>query len=60
MPMPKNCADCYFARADYIEGVVTLFCMTPTGRKMYDPDLINRKSRPEWCPLKESDGEQDA
>lgn len=57
MPMPENCSCCRFAYGDCVEGVLTLSCMTPTGRKMYDPDLINRKSRPEWCPLKEQDSE---
>lgn len=54
MQMPKNCADCCFASADLINGTITLLCMTPVGRKMYTPDLIGRTTRPEWCPLKES------
>ena len=53
MPMPKKCADCCFATADLINGIITLFCMTPAGREMYAPDLISRKDRPEWCPIKE-------
>lgn len=53
MPMPKNCADCYFATADWVNGTITLSCMTQEGRRMYAPDLISRKDRPEWCPLKE-------
>jgi len=57
MPMPKNCAACCFATADLVNGIITLFCMTPAGRKMYAPDLISRKDRPEWCPLKEQDNE---
>ena len=55
MPMPKNCADCCFATADLVNGTIALFCMTPVGRKMYAPDLISRKDRPEWCPLKKVD-----
>lgn len=57
MPMPKNCADCCFATADLVNGTITLFCMTPAGRKMYAPDLIGRTTRPEWCPLKEQEAE---
>ena len=53
MPMPKNCADCCFANADLVNGIITLYCMTPVGRKMYASDLISRKDRPDWCPLKE-------
>ena len=53
MQMPKNCADCYFATANLVNGIIKLFCMTQAGRKMYAPDLISRKDRPEWCPLKE-------
>lgn len=59
MPMPENCASCPFALAKFVEDFITLSCMTPIGRKMYAPDLINRNSRPEWCPLKESDGERE-
>ena len=55
MQMPERCAGCPFASADLINGIITLFCMTPVGRKMYAPDLISRKTRPEWCPLKEQD-----
>lgn len=57
MPMPKNCADCCFATADLVNGIITLFCMTQAGRRMYAPDLISRKDRPEWCPLKEQETE---
>ena len=53
MSMPKCCADCCFASADLVGPVITLSCTTPTGRQMYAPDLITRKDRPEWCPLKE-------
>lgn len=53
MPMPKNCADCCFATADLVNGKITLFCMTQAGKRMYAPDLISRKDRPEWCPIKE-------
>lgn len=55
MPMPECCANCPFANADLINGIITLACMTPVGRKMYAPDLISRKTRPEWCPLKEQE-----
>ena len=55
MPMPKNCADCCFATADLVNGIITLFCMTQTGKRMYAPDLISREDRPEWCPLKEQE-----
>ena len=55
MQMPKNCADCCFASAELINGTITLFCMTPVGRKMYAPDLISRTTKPEWCPLKEQE-----
>ena len=55
MSMPECCADCPFASADLINGIITLTCMTPVGRKMYAPDLISRKTRPEWCPLKEQE-----
>lgn len=52
MQMPENCADCCFATADLVNGTITLSCMTQAGRRMYAPDLISRKDRPEWCPLK--------
>ena len=55
MPMPKNCANCCFATADLVNGIITLFCMTQTGKRMYTPDLISREDRPEWCPLKEQE-----
>ena len=60
MPMPERCAGCPFASADLINGIITLACMTPVGRNMYAPDLISRKTRPEWCPLKEQEKEQEA
>lgn len=53
MPTPKNCANCCFSTADLINGIITLSCMTPVGRKVYAPDLIFRKDRPKWCPIKE-------
>ena len=55
MPMPECCADCPFASADLINGIITLSCITQVGRRMYAPDLISRKTRPEWCPLKEQE-----
>ena len=55
MPMPKNCCNCTFAIADLINGIITLSCMTQTGRRMHAPGLINEKNRPEWCPLKEQE-----
>ena len=55
MPMPKNCADCCFATADLVNGTITLFCMTQAGRRMFAPGLIDRKDRPEWCPLEEQE-----
>ena len=58
MQMPKNCADCCFATADLVNGIITLFCMTQAGRRMYAPDLISRKDRPEWCPLKEQEADK--
>ena len=55
MPMPKNCANCCFATAKWINGIITLFCMTQTGKRMYAHDLISREDRPGWCPLKEQE-----
>lgn len=55
IPMPKCCRVCIFASADYSNGIISLSCTTPTGRSMYAPDLIYRKDRPEWCPLKEQE-----
>ena len=55
MPMPECCADCPFASAKLINRIITLACMTQVGRRMYAPDLISRKTRPEWCPLKEQE-----
>lgn len=55
MPLPNRCNECPFASAGFYNGVVSLSCITPTGRSMYAPDLIDRKDRPAWCPLKERD-----
>lgn len=53
MQMPKCCDECPFADATFHNGIISLYCITPTGRSMYAPDLNHRKDRPEWCPLKE-------
>lgn len=55
MPMPKCCDECPFADATFHNGIISLYCITPTARSMYAPDLIHRKDRPEWCPLKEQE-----
>lgn len=55
MPMPKCCGECPFASANFNNGIMSLSCITPTGRSMYAPDLIYRKDRPAWCPLKEQE-----
>jgi len=51
MNMPKNCSGCPFAEADLIAGVITLRCVLLNGKRMYAPGLIDRKDRPDWCPL---------
>ena len=57
MLMPKRCSECPFASADFYNGIMSLSCIAPTGRSMYAPDLIYRKDRPAWCPLKEQETE---
>lgn len=51
MSMPQSCIKCPFSEGSFSNGVMTLHCVTNTGRYMYAPDLINRTDRPEWCPL---------
>lgn len=61
MKMPESCIKCPFSDGHFTGGVMTLVCVTNTGRYMYAPDLINRTDRPDWCPLREvpGNGEQD-
>lgn len=53
MKMPQNCNKCPFADAHIIGGMLSLNCLTNTGRNMFAPDLIYRTERPAWCPLEE-------
>ena len=55
MSMPTSCGLCPLSVPIFHDGigVITLHCSTKTGRQMYAPDLIDRKDRPEWCPLRE-------
>lgn len=47
MEMPDNCNDCWFSI-----DVCDVYCYVHKKPKKVNGDAMNRRMRPDWCPLR--------